>query len=195
MAIWATIWVTCDTARLVGATCDGRAPRLAACALAPLARCVPRWPRAPARWTAFLRPQTLLPDAGPCGSDGARGRRRDRATRRWRRGGERAARARREVSARRLLSSSVVMTRSREVRSPSSPVKLRPRGGWCPPNSSHSVRNYNRTATMRDVARADADHVTVKTEMLQLRLMEKKRDLVRRDEYRRTDRPEWLAPC
>jgi hypothetical protein len=33
---------------------------------------------------------TLLPDACPCGGDGARGRRRDGATRRWRRGGERA---------------------------------------------------------------------------------------------------------
>jgi hypothetical protein len=31
-------------------------------------------------------------------------------------------------------------------------------------------------------AEADADHVKVKTEMLQLRLMEKKRELVRMDE-------------
>ena len=35
----------------------------------------------------------------------------------------------------------------------------------------------------RRAREADADHVEVKTEMLQLRLMEKKRELVRRDAH------------
>ena len=52
--------------------------------------------------------------------------------------------------------------------------------------------DQNRVAYLRYLRRerrqsprseADADHVKVKTEMLQLRLMEKRRELVRRDEH------------
>ena len=44
------------------------------------------------------------------------------------------------------------------------------------------LRYLRRERRQSPRAEADADHVKVKTEMLQLRLMEKRRELVRRDE-------------
>ena len=50
------------------------------------------------------------------------------------------------------------------------------------------LRYLRRERQQSPRSEADADHVKVKTEMLQLRLMEKKRELVRQDGCRRTDR-------
>ena len=40
----------------------------------------------------------------------------------------------------------------------------------------------------RRVSKTDADHVRAKTELMQLRVMEKKKELVRQDEVYRDDR-------
>jgi len=45
------------------------------------------------------------------------------------------------------------------------------------------LRYLRRERRQSPRTEADADHVKVKTEMLQLRLMEKRRELVRRDEH------------
>jgi hypothetical protein len=57
-------------------------------------------------------------------------------------------------------------------------------GGGFPLDQSRVayLRYLRRERQLSPRSEADADHVKVKTEMLQLRLMEKKRELVRRDE-------------
>jgi hypothetical protein len=62
MAIWATIWATCDTARF-GRGCarwPGRLRRVAACALARLARCL-LWPGAGGALCGLAAASTLSP--------------------------------------------------------------------------------------------------------------------------------------
>src|SRR6476660_2899660 len=57
-------------------------------------------------------------------------------------------------------------------------------GGGFPLDQSRIayLRHLRRERQQSPRSEADADHVKVKTEMLQLRLMEKKRELVRRDD-------------
>ena len=50
------------------------------------------------------------------------------------------------------------------------------------PNRVAYLRYLRREWQQSPRAKADADHVRVKTEMLQLRLMEKKRELLRRED-------------